>query len=399
MSERRERSAVTLKDVCISGVGSSEVGRALFRHPTDLAIEGCLAAIADAGLTRDDIDGAAAFHIEGSAGVMDIIDAMGLEVGWFADQSIGPSQISAIFEAIMAVQTGRARHVLVFHSSCEGSVRQTLGRGGTLPGSATATPERIGGPQEWWLPFGAPSAGNHIAMYAQRHFHLYGTTREQLAQIPLVQRANAARFEQGIYRDPLTMEDYLSARMITEPFCLLDCDIPIDFCSAVIVSAADSMSGLRKPGIRVEATSTALRSRASWDQFDDLSTMVLRDSGADLWRHTDLRPADVDVAEIYDGFSFIALVWLEALGFCGRGEGGPFIEGGTRIALDGELPINTNGGQLSSGRKHGWGYLPEACIQLWGEGGERQVPNDPEVAVVASGGGIYAGSMLLTKDR
>ncbi len=382
----------------ITGVGSSAVGRALHRHPADLAIEGCLAAIEDAGLSRDDIDGAAAFHIEGSAGVLEVMDALGLSVGWFADVSIGPSQISAIFEAIMAVQTGRARHVVVFHSSCEGTVRQTLGRGGSLPGSATATPERVGGPQQWWLPFGAPSAGNHIAMYAQRHFHEYGTTREQMAQIALVQRTNAGLYDHGIYRDPLTMDDYLGARMITEPFCLYDCDIPIDFCSAVIVSRTDASSGLRRVPLNIEATSTAMRSRMSWDQFDDLSTMVLRDVGADLWRHTDLRPGDIDVAQLYDGFSFIAMAWLEALGFCGKGESGPFIEGGSRIALDGELPINTNGGQLSSGRMHGWGYLPEACIQLWGTGGRRQVPNDPQVAVVAAGGGIFAGAMLLTRS-
>jgi acetyl-CoA acetyltransferase len=384
--------------VCITGIGSSAVGRALFRQPVDLALEGCLAAIEDAGLRREEIDGAAAFHIEGSAGVVEVIDALGLQVGWFADVGLGPSQISAVFEAIMAVQTGRARHVVVFHSSCEGTVRQTLGRGGSLPGAASAMPARVTGAQEWWLPFGAPSAGNHIAMYAQRHFHDYGTTREQMAQVPLVQRVNAGLYDKGIYRDPLTMEDYLAARMISEPFCLYDCDIPIDFCCAVIVSAADATTGLRKSPLAVEATSTACRSRLSWDQFDDLSTMVLRDAGADLWRHTDLRPSDVDVAEVYDGFSFIAMAWLEALGFCGRGESGAFIEGGKRIALDGQLPVNTNGGQLSSGRMHGWGYLPEACIQLWGEGDRRQVPNDPEVAVVASGGGIFAGALLLTRS-
>jgi acetyl-CoA acetyltransferase len=384
--------------VCVSGVGLSTVGRALFRHPTDLAVEACLAAIDDAGLTRDDIDGAAAFHVEGSAGVVDIMNTLALRVNWFADLQIGPSQISAIFEAIMAVETGRARHVVVCHSSCEGTVRQTLGRGGSIPGAASAVPERISGMQEWWLPFGAPSAGNHIAMYAQRHFHEYGTTREQMAQVALVERANAGKYEHGIYRDPLTMDDYLSARMITEPFCLFDCDIPIDFSAAVIISRADATSGLRKPPINVAATSTAMRSRMSWDQFDDLTTMVLRDVGADLWRHTELRPRDVDLVEIYDGFSFIAMAWLEALGFCGKGESGPFIEGGTRIALDGELPINTNGGQLSSGRMHGWGYLPEACRQLWGEGGTRQVPDDPEVAVVASGGGTFAGALLLTRS-
>jgi acetyl-CoA acetyltransferase len=185
--------------------------------------------------------------------------------------------------------------------------------------------------------------------------------------------------------------------MITEPFCLYDCDIPIDFCSAIVVSRSDATSGLRKVPLTVSATGTAMRSRFSWDQFDDLTTMMLRDAATSLWNATDLRPQDVDVAQVYDGFSWIAMAWLEALGFCGKGESGPFIEGGQRIALDGEIPINTNGGQLSSGRMHGWGYVPEACTQLWGEGGLRQVPNEPEVAVVGSGGGTFGGALLLTR--
>jgi acetyl-CoA acetyltransferase len=118
-----------------------------------------------------------------------------------------------------------------------------------------------------------------------------------------------------------------------------------------------------------------------------------------MWSQTDLGPGDVDVAELYDGFSWLAMSWLEALRFCGRGESGPYIEGGTRIALDGELPLNTNGGQLSGGRLHGFGFLHEAVLQLRGEAGERQVAGDPEVAVVANGGGPLAGSLLLTRAR
>ena len=106
----------------------------------------------------------------------------------------------------------------------------------------------------------------------------------------------------------------------------------------------------------------------------------------------------MDVAELYDGFSFLTMVWLEALGFCGKGESGPFIEGGTRIGLDGELPLNTHGGQLSAGRLHGFGFIHEACVQLRGEGGDRQVPGNPEVAVVGNGGGPIGGALLLTKE-
>ena len=120
-------------------------------------------------------------------------------------------------------------------------------------------------------------------------------------------------------------------------------------------------------------------------------------NGQKRWERTDLKPSDVDVAECYDGFSFIALAWLEALGFCKPGEGGPFIEGGERIALGGEIPLNTNGGQLSAGRLHGFGFLHEACIQLWNEGEDRQVPNNPEVAIAAAGGGPLGGVLLLTR--
>jgi acetyl-CoA acetyltransferase len=165
----------------------------------------------------------------------------------------------------------------------------------------------------------------------------------------------------------------------------------------VIVSRAETARDLRRPPLLVEAVGSALHGRPSWDQFDDLTTMALRDAGAMLWKQTDIKPADVDVAELYDGFSFIALAWLEALGFCGKGEGGPFIEGGKRIALDGELPLNTGGGQLSGGRLHGYGFLHEACVQLWEEGAARQVPGGPRVAVAAAGGGPLGGCLLVTR--
>jgi acetyl-CoA acetyltransferase len=234
-------------------------------------------------------------------------------------------------------------------------------------------------------------------MCAQRHFHEYGTTREQLAQIALNGRKNAALNPKAIYRDPMTMDDYLGVRMITTPFCLYDCDVPADGSTAVIVSRADAAADLRQAPVHVEAVGSAIHGRPSWDQWDDLTTMALRDAAAMLWSRTDLTPADVDVAELYDGFSFIAMAWLEALGFCKRGEGGPFIEGGTRIARDGEIPLNTHGGQLSAGRLHGYGFLHEACVQLRGEGGDRQVAGDPQVAVAGAGGGPLGGCLLMTR--
>lgn len=386
-------------DAYITGVGESESGRKLMRDPLDLAIEATTRAIADAGLTRDQVDGIVVFRPdEGSAGALEIQDAMGLQVDWFAQCDIGPSQLSAVVEACHAVGMGRARHVVAVHASNESSMRAQLGKGGALPGAAQGMPDRIRGFQQWMLPFGAMSVAHMMAMYARRHMETYGTTREQLAAVAMTQRAHAALNPDAVYRDPLDLDQYFASRMIADPLCLFDCDVPIDFGSAVVISRDDAARDTRKQPLLVEATSTTMRSRSSWDQFDDLTTMMMRDAGEALWRDTDLRPADVDLAMLYDGFTFLVLTWLEALGFCEPGESGPFVEGGARIGLNGALPVNTNGGQLSAGRKHGWGYLPEACAQLWGEAGDRQVPGDPSTAAIGCGGGIFAGAMLVVKD-
>jgi acetyl-CoA acetyltransferase len=333
------------------------------------------------------------------AGVVDIQEAFRLRLNWYNGALENPGQLGSVITACAAVAAGYARHVLCFRVVTEGSAQGSQGRGSVMAGRATPQgPPRVGGFQQWSLPYGAPSAANWIALNAHRHFYEYGTTRAQLAWIAINARQNAQLNPKAIYRDPFALEDYLNARMITTPFCLLDCDVPCDGATAFIVSAAETARDLRKPPVRVQAVGTALHGRNSWDQFDDLTTMALRDAAPAMWARTDLKPADVDLAEMYDGFSFIAFAWLEAMGFCGKGEGGPFIDGGRRIARDGEIPLNTHGGQLSAGRLHGFGFLHEACLQLWGEAGERQVPGNPRVGVAAAGGGPLAGCLLLTKD-
>ena len=384
----------------ISGIGQSAIGRRLGRGELDLTIEASLAAIADAGLTVGDIDGLAAYpgnvmgDTSGNAGpgTPTVQDALRLSLNRHSGSPEGPAQIQAAINAVMAVSFELARHVLVYRTVTESTVQGSGGRAGIGVGTTG-----IRGPFQWSLPFRAYSAANWLAMNAQRHFHEFGTTREQLAQIALNGRRNAERNPFAIFRDPLSMDDYFAARMITTPFCLFDCDVPVDGSTAIVVSVADHATAVDHPVARVEAVGTALRGRPSWDQWDDMTTMSARDAAAHMWSRTDLGPADVAVAELYDGFSFLALAWLEALGFCDHGEGGPFIEGGKRIALDGDVPLNTHGGQLSAGRLHGYGFLHEAMVQLRGEGGERQVPGDPEVAVVANGGGPVAGAMLLTR--
>ena len=416
MTEVAERHAV------IAGVGQSQIGRRIYRHALDLTVEAVLRAIDDAGLTRADIDGIATYpgNLDVPAGfsgvgVTELQDALRLDLHWFAGGLESPGQLGSVVNAVAAVAAGLANHVVCFRTVTEASAQGDKGRasvtigatgsgiaGGAGGGGGAGAGRggvRMGGFMQWTLPFGAPSAANWIAMMAMRHFHEFGTTREQLGQIALSSRRNAACNPDAIYTEPLTMDDYLGARMISEPLGLYDCDVPADGSTAVIVSRADAAPDLRRPPVRIEAVGTAIRGRPSWDQWDDLTTMACRDAAAMLWQRTDLTPADVDVAELYDGFSFIALAWLEALGFCAHGEGGPFVEGGTRIALDGELPLNTHGGQLSAGRLHGYGFLHEACLQLWGEAGRRQVLGGPEVAVAAAGGGPLAGCLLLTAPR
>jgi acetyl-CoA acetyltransferase len=400
-SEPLERRSI------ISGIGQSDVGRRLGRSELDLSVQASLAAIEDAGLTRDDIDGLSTYPGmgAGTAGFAgpttpEVQDALRLRLNWHDGGGEGPAQIRAVMAACLAIGAGLARHVLVYRTVTESTAQGMGGRsgiGGTGGGGHGAP--RFGSFLQWYLPFGAVSAANWIALVGQRRIHEFGLTREQLAQIALNARRNAALNPNAVYRDPMSMADYLAARMISTPLCLFDCDAPCDGSTAVVVSHVDYAPDTPHPACHVNALGTAMRGRPSWDQFDDMTTMAARDAGASMWERTELRPADVDVAQLYDGFSMLTMVWLEALGFCARGESGPFVEGGERIARDGSLPLNTAGGQLSGGRLHGFGLLHEACVQLRGEGGERQVPGRHEVAAVANGGGPIAGCMLLTRGR
>jgi len=405
-------------NAAVTGAGQSDIGRRLFRDPLELTIDACMEAIDSAGLTRDDIDGLATYPGNmdfppgfSGAGITEVQDALRLNLDWFTGGIEMPGQLGSVINACLAVHAGLARHVLCFRTVWEGSAQGDKGRSAVMPGGGRGGGGgggvRMGGFMQWRLPYGAPSAANWIAMFAQRHFHEFGTTREQLAQIALNARANAELNPKAIYRDPMSMDDYLNVRMITSPLCLYDCDVPSDGSTAVIISALDAARDTANTPLRVESVGTAIHGRPSWDQWDDLTTMAARDAGAMLWRDTDLRPDDVDIVELYDGFSFLTMCWLESLGFCGRGESGPFVEGGHRIARDGQLPLNTHGGQLSAGRLHGYGFLHEAAVQLWSQAGARQVTvtrpgprqgGPPATAIAAAGGGPLAGAMLLVRD-
>jgi acetyl-CoA acetyltransferase len=384
----------------ITGVGQSAVGRKLGRDGIDLAIDAALEAIAHAGLGPADIDGVASYpgpvRAEGGfvgATTHDVRDALGLRTTWVISGSETPGQAGTLMDAAAAIATGRATHVLCFRSVFE-STAQAAGRAQAL----TQVAERAGGHAEFRMPFGGASPANWIALYARRYMHEFGLTREQLGQIPLSARRNAARNPKAIYTAPMTLDDYLSARLISDPLGLYDCDVPCDGATAVILSRRGTAGQAGRPPIAIEAAGSGLYQRHSWDQRSDLTTMAAHDAAHHMWQQTNLTPADVDFAELYDGFSYLCAQWIEALGFCSRGEVGPFLEDSGHYAPDGELPINTHGGQLSAGRLHGYGFLHEACVQLWGEAGERQVRKDAEIAAVGIGGGPEAGCLLLRRE-
>ncbi|MGM7645413.1 thiolase C-terminal domain-containing protein [Nocardia sp. JW2] len=381
--------------VAITGIGMSDIGRRLMVSPLALTIQACERAVADAGLTMADIDGLSTYPGAGNVGgfgeggVTALEAALGLRPTWYNGgfETFGPG--GSVIAAMLAVAGGLARHVLCFRTVWEATYNELLRAGKISVGGGRTT--------SWMTPFGATSAAHTLAQNAQRHFHRYGTTKEALGWIALNQRANAALNPTAVYRDPLTMEQYLEARPVTIPFGLYDCDVPCDGSVAVLVSAHETARDLASRPVRVDAVGTQILERIEWDQSTLTHEPQVLGQAAHLWSRTSLRPGDVDVAELYDGFTFNCLSWIEALGFCGIGEAGDFLAGGKNIARDGVLPLNTHGGQLSHGRTHGMGLLHEAVSQLRGEAGARQVPG-ARVAVTSSGGLTPSGVLLLTSE-
>jgi acetyl-CoA acetyltransferase len=367
----------------VSGIAQSETGRRVQRDPLALTLDAALEAIADAGLAPTDIDGIASYP-GASPYLFDVKESLDLRLDWYQAGAEGPAQMGPVLEACMAVATGQARNVLV--------VRTVQLFGGGLDESGN---EGLAGATSWQRPFGLFAAANLFALAATRFLTERALTREHLASIAINGRRNAADNPRAVFRSPLSRDEYRRARMISTPLCLYDCDAPCTGSIALVITA-EPPPGLAHPLVRFEAMAGPAHGRAALDQFD---RMALWDAATQLWQRTTLRPADVDVAQLYDGFSTITLEWLEALGFCAPGRVVELLEDdGAAIGRAGRIPLNTGGGMLSGGRIHGFLPILEACIQLRGEGGDRQVRPDPGVAVVGLGGGPIAGAMLLVRD-
>jgi len=387
------------KQVCITGAGQSKVGRPSKSTALELTLEACEQAIADAGLRLEDIDGLTTYPgpVQGAGGFSPVgptetMVALGLKPTWIAASTDGHAHMGAIIGAINAIASGLCRHVLVFRTVAQASARE-VARDAALLGAGKA---RIEGGQSWNVPYNGISPAHLWALYAQAYFDKYGARSEQLGAIAVNSRKMAAGNPNAIYRKPLTIDEYMASRVITTPLRLYDCDTHIDGSTAILLSRRDVAKDLRQPPIHIEAMGMAIGALGLGLVTGDFTELPAKKAGDMLWSRTDLKPKDLDMAQIYDGFSILTLLWIEALGICKPGEAAAFVEGGERIGLDGVLPLNTSGGQLSAGRFHGYGHTHEACIQLWGRGGERQV-KDPKVCAVSNGGFGY-GALLLRRE-
>ena len=364
--------------------GTAVVGA--YEHPTRFApdktafqlhAESARGALEDAGLAIKDVDGFFTSGV-GPIGILSLAGHLNLRPSYVDSQAIGGSSfVSHCLHAAAAIDTGLCRVALVTYGSTAASERFAIGTGA---GGFVLEP-----PDNFEAPFGPTIVGSY-ALVAQRHMHEYGTTSEQLAEIAVTMRRHASLNPQAKYRDPITVEDVLASRVISSPLHLLDCCVISDGGGALVLTAVERARDLRRPPVVILGAAEALRHAEIGTR--DLLDLAARQSGPLALERGGVTHADVDLAMIYDSYTITVLATLEALGFCAPGEGGAFCAGG-RIGLGGALPVNPDGGGLSSNHPgmRGIFLVIEATRQLRGECGPRQV-KDATLALVHGTGGM-----------
>ena len=367
------------RDVAVAGVGYSDLSREGRPNSRRLTYTAVAAALADAGLVGSDVDGIFEYKFgPESPGTQDVARMIGApNLAAFADiMPTNPSGLAGPLAGIMAVASGVCETVVAY---------RCLTREAGYTGGVKVGPPRIGGQDQYLTPYGyLGGIIMNMALVKRRWMAEYGRTEEDFGRIAVNARRWSALNPRAVLRDPVTMEDYLGSRMIADPLRLLDCDYPINGAVATVITTAERAEDLRTRPVLVDSMSYGTGSRVDWIFGDDYLYGGTFPCAERLWSRSSFKPGDVDVAQIYDGFTTVTLHWLEALGFCGRGEFGDWVGDGSRIGPGGDFPLNTAGGQLAEGRLHGISFLNEAVLQLRGECGARQV-DDAQVAVVASG--------------
>ena len=369
--------------VAIAGIGYTEFSKDSGVSTMTLACRAILAAIADAGVSADDIDGIATHRVGDSILPAVLAQALGIrELKWYVDQFGGGSTShSVVGTAALAVNAGIADTVVCYRAI---NARSEFRMGGT--GSPLVDAVET----QYQAPYGYFAPPQQFAMAAREHMLKYGTSHEQLGAVAVTQRSNAVKNELALMRRPITLDDYLASRWVVEPFRLLDCCLETDGAVALVLTSTQRAQDLRHVPVLISGAGWGGGHTLYANQQPDFTLTAAREMAPRLWSMAGLGPGDVDVAEIYDCFSYSVLVQLEDYGFCEKGESGPFVESGA-TAAGGPLPVNTHGGFLSEGYVHGMNHVCEAVSQLRGDACARQVPG-AEVALSTSQPGYVAGN-------
>jgi len=323
------------------------------------------AALDDAGLDAEALDGLATFRVGDSVLPSILAQALGIrDLRYYVDQFGGGSvSHSVIGQAALAVHAGVADYVVCYRAL---NARSEFRMGGTGRPLVDAVETQYQAPYGYFVP------PQQFAMVARAHMEKYGTTEAQLGRVAVTQRANAVHNERAMMRAPMTLEDYFAARWVVEPFRLFDCCLETDAAVAVLVTSAERARDLRKPPVLISGAAWGSGQTLYSNQQPDTTRTAAADLAPRLFEMAGVGPNDVDVAQLYDCFTYSVLVQLEDYGFCAKGEGGPFLESGA-TALGGSIPVNTHGGFLSEGYVHGLNHVYECVSQLRGEAGARQV--------------------------
>jgi acetyl-CoA acetyltransferase len=372
-----------VRRVAIVGAALSDCGRVDDKTAFELHQQATARALADAGLTKDDIDGFMSSGL-GTLAPIEVGEFMGIRPNWVDSTSVGGSTWEFMLEhAYAAITAGLVDVVaLAYGSTARADLKKRLRSANLSFGTR--------GPAQFDAPFGHTLIAKY-AMVARRHMHEFGTTIEELAEIAVSTRYNASLNPDAYRTDPITIDDVLGSRMIADPLTKLHCCLRSDGGGAVILASEERARDCAKSPVWVLGTGEAV-SHTTMSEWEDFTESPCVRSGEQAFRRAGLTPDNVDVCELYDAFTPMVLLTVEGLGFCKKGEGGPFVADG-KLRVGGALPTNTDGGGLSACHPgmRGIFLLVEATRQLRGECGPRQVP-DAEIACVNGTGGWFSSA-------
>ena len=379
--------------VAVVGVGYSTLARDSGMAVGALAVQAAKDAILDAGLTKEDIDGVGGIYGTDQPTVWPGYVVQGLELPRVVWSSIAfPSSTNVIVEGAQAVFSGTCKYALVYHAKYRWA-------GTSAQASNDPLRQSPGGGMDPTLfgPLVRPYGGGGMQASMRRHMHEFGSTPEHYGMIAVNNRTNAATNPRAVSRFPITMTDYLDSRMVQDPFRLLDMDLPIDGAMAMVLTDADRAGDHPHKPVYLEAISNGMGAHNDQGYHAFESNIGFEYAIEELFGRTGYTPEDLDIANLYDGFTTITMQWIEAV-YCGLGNGPGFLEDSwiadeNRVMFNGHTPMSTHGGNLSEGRLQGFGHASEAVLQLRGERGEGQIP-DARLAISTNALAPVASAMI-----